>query len=413
MLRESVIAEVAAKQKANVLGRSPGMSRLERLGSTPQGFVSVITGVRRCGKSTLMEQRMRMAPEEAFYLNFESTALAGLELKDAGRIDRVIESTGAKHLFFDEVQQLKGWERYVRTKLDEGFDVTVTGSNASVFTKELGTKLTGRHVDCDLFPFDYGEYLSFVNAQSGAESTKDYLRRGGFPAYLSSGDERLLETLFEDILVRDVVVRHGIREVDALRRLASYLIENISCRLSATRLKQPLSVASAATILNWCGHLSDAYLFDFVPIHSASVKVQLVNPRKVYCIDTGLQHVLSASTAPDNARSFENLVYLSLRRACRDIFYFDEGEGECDFVPVFRKHAGAPVQATVALNDESEEREINGVRAAMRALRQKTGWIVTVSDEDEISFDEGTVRIVPFHKFKPQETLAQHAPIVV
>lgn len=407
MLRESVIAEVAAKQKTNVLGRSPGMPRLERLGNVPPGFASIVTGVRRCGKSTLMEQRMRTAPNEAFYLNFESTALAGIELKDAGRIDRAIDAVGARHLFFDEVQQMKGWERYVRTKLDEGFDVTVTGSNASIFAKELGTKLTGRHVDCELFPFDYGEYLSFVKERAGAEATGEYLRRGGFPSYLASGDERLLETLFEDILVRDVVVRHGIREIDALRRLASYLIENISCRMSATRLKQPLSVSSAATILKWCDHLSDAYLFEFVPIYSASVKVRLVNPRKVYCIDTGLQHVLSASTVPDDARGFENLVYLALRRVCRDVFYFDEGAGECDFVPVLRKRAGDPVQATVALNDESEDREINGVRSAMRSLERKRGWIVTIADEDELSLDEGTVRIVPFHKFKPEETLTK------
>ena len=407
MLRERVIAEVAAKQKAIVLGRSPGLSRLERLGNVPSGFVSIVTGVRRCGKSTLMEQRIRMAPDESFYLNFESTTLAGLELKDAGRIDRAIAAMGAKSLFFDEVQQMKGWERYVRTKLDEGFGVTVTGSNASVFAKELGTKLTGRHVDCDLFPFDYGEYLAFVKARPGAESTMDYLRKGGFPAYLASGDERLLETLFEDILIRDVVVRHGIREIDALRRLASYLIENISCKMSATRLKQPLSISSAATIMNWCTCLSDAYLFEFVPLHSASIKVQLVNPRKVYCIDTGIQHVLSASIAPDDARAFENMVYLALRRVCRDIFYFDDGAGECDFVPVRKKHTGAPIQATVVLNDESEEREINGVRAAMRALRRKTGWIVTVADEDEMLFEEGTVKIVPFHKFRPEETLTK------
>ena len=405
MLRERVIAEVAAKQKANVLGRSPGMSRLERLGKVPSGFASVVTGVRRCGKSTLMEQQMRMVSDQAFYLNFESTALAGLELKDAGRIDHAIDAVGARHLFFDEVQQMKGWERYVRTKLDEGFDVTVTGSNASVFAKELGTKLTGRHVDCELFPFDYGEYLAFVKARKGATATGEYLRRGGFPAYLASDDERLLETLFEDILIRDVVVRHGIREIDALRRLASYLIENISCRMSATRLRQPLAISTAATILKWCDYLSDAYLFDFVPIYSASIKVQMVNPRKVYCVDTGLQHVLSSSTAPDDARAFENLVYLALRRVCRDIAYFDDGSRECDFVPVFRKRAGVPVQATVRMNDENEEREINGLRAAMRSLRRTTGLIVTMADEDELSFDEGMVRIVPFHKFKPAEAL--------
>ena len=405
MLRESVIAEVAGKQKANVMRREGGLSRLARLKPVPHGYVSVVTGVRRCGKSTLMEQLMRMDADKAFYLNLESAALSNLEIKDSVRLDRIIEASSAQTLYFDEIQQLKGWERYVRTKLDEGFDVIVTGSNASVLGKELGTKLTGRHVDCELFPFDYGEYLSFAHERPGEASTRNYLRRGGFPAYLASDDERLLETLFEDILIRDVAVRHGIREIDALRRLAAYLIENISGRLSATRLRQPLGIASAATILKWCEYFSDAYLFDFVPICSPSVRIQMVNPRKVYCVDTGLQHALSATTAPDDARGFENLVYLSLRRICRDIFYFDEGKGECDFVPIHGKRAGTPVQATVELNDETEEREIGGVRQAMHTLKRKVGWVVTVADEDELTFEEGVVRVVPFYKFRPEETL--------
>ena len=405
MLRESVIAEIAGKQKANVLRRSAGLSRLSRLRAVPKGFASIITGVRRCGKSTLMEQRMRTALDEAFYLNLESAALSGLDIKDAGRLDRVIASSGAKTLYFDEIQQLKGWERYVRTKLDEGFDVVVTGSNASVLGKELGTKLTGRHVDCELFPFDYEEYLSFTKEKPGVDSTRNYLRRGGFPAYLTSEDERLLETLFEDVLIRDVAVRHGIREIDALRRLGSYLVDNVGSRMSATRLRQPLGISSAATILKWCDFFTDAYLFDIVPIWSSSVRVRMVNPRKVYCIDTGLQHVLSATAAPDDAWAFENLVYLALRRVCRNIFYFDEGEGECDFVPLVGKRVGMPVQATVELNDESEEREIAGVRHAMCALKRKVGWVVTIDDEDELSFDEGTVRIVPFCKFSPEEVL--------
>ncbi len=407
MLRESVIVEVAAKQKANVLRRPSGLLRLSRLKKAPLGVANIITGVRRCGKSTLMEQQMRIAPDEAFYLNFESTALAGLELKDAVRIDHAIEAAGAKHLFFDEVQQFNGWEQYVRTKLDEGYEVTLTGSNAFVLGKELGTKLTGRHIDCELFPFDYGEYLAFRNVQPGTESTWAYLREGGFPAYLASEDERLLETLFEDILVRDLVVRHGIREVDALRRLASYLIENIACRMSARRLIQPLSISTPATILKWCDYLSSAYLFDFVPLYSSSVKVQMVNPRKIYCIDTGMQHILSAMTSPDEARAFENLVYLALRHVCRDIYYYDDGSGECDFIPVVEKHVMMPVQATVVLNNEDEEREINGVRAAMRSLKRRTGWIVTVADEEELSFDEGLVKIVPFWKFKPENVLTK------
>ncbi len=405
MFRENTIAEIAEKQKALVLGRESGMSRIERLGSAPAGFAQIVTGVRRCGKSTLMEQGMRQVIDEAFYLNFEATSLAGFELKDTIRLDRVIEKSGAKNLFFDEVQQLVGWERYVRTKLDEGFHVVVTGSNASVLGKELGTKLTGRHLDCELYPFDYGEYVKFTHERAGEKSTRNYLRRGGFPAYLSSGDNRLLETLFDDVLIRDVAMRHGVREIDALRRLAAYLIENIGGRMSATRLRQPLSISTATTILKWCDYFSDAYLFDFIPVFSPSVKVQLVNPRKVYCIDTGMQHVLSATVAPDDARGFENLVYLALRRVCRNIQYFDDGNGECDFIPLVGKKIGIPVQASTELNADSEEREIEGVRAAMRATKRKRGVIVTFAEEDEVSFGEGTVSIIPFYKFNPHTVL--------
>lgn len=405
MLRESVIADVAAKQKSNVMRRSAGLSRLGRLKDAPNGFVTIITGVRRCGKSTLMEQRMRTRGDATFYLNFESSALAGLELRDAPRLDRVLAASGAEAVYLDEVQQLDGWERYVRTKLDEGLEVVVTGSNASLLARELGTKLTGRHVDCELYPFDYDEYLAFTRSKRGTDSVRSYLDRGGFPAYLASDDERLLESLFEDILVRDIAVRHGVREVDALRRLAAYLVETVGGRMSASRLRQPLAISSTATILKWCEYLSDAYLFDFVPLFSQSVRVQLANPRKCYCVDTGLQHALSATTAPDEARRFENLVYLALRRNCRTVFYFDEGGGECDFIPLVGKRVGCPVQATFALNDETEEREIGGVREAMRRLGRKLGWIVTLEDEDELRFDEGVVKVVPFHKFKAEEAL--------
>lgn len=399
MVRESVITQISCKQKAGVLKRAGGLARLNLLKDVPQGFVSVITGVRRCGKSTLMEQRMRLAPDEAFYLNFESAALAGIDISDAARLDNAIAAANAKTLYFDEIQQFNGWERYVRTKLDEGFNIVATGSNASILGKELGTKLTGRHIDCELYPFDYEEYLAFTGAKPNAQSTLEYMRRGGFPAFLATGDERLLETLFDDLIVRDVAVRHGVHEIDTLRRLGAYLVENIGARISATRMKQPLAVASATTILKWCDAIANAYLFDFTAKFGYSAKVQMVNPRKVYCIDTGLQHALSASAAPDDARAFENLVYLALRRKYKTIRYFDDSKCECDFIPMSGKRILNPVQATVSLDSESEEREFGGVRAAMRALKCKTGWIVTLDEEDEFHTPEGNVKIVPFHKF--------------
>ncbi|MBQ7252429.1 MAG: ATP-binding protein [Kiritimatiellae bacterium] len=410
MIRESVIAAVAAKQKEHVLARAGGLPRLEKLRAAPAGFAWIISGVRRCGKSTLMEQFLRQAPDEAFYLNLESTALAGLSLEDAGRLDRAIGATGAKTIYLDEVQTLAGWERYVRTKLDEGFRVVATGSNASLLGRELGTKLTGRHVDTELFPFDYGEFLAFTERTPGADATRAYLAAGGFPSYLATDDERILETLFADILERDVALRHAVRDIAGLRRLAAWLVENAGGKMSAQRLRQPLGVASASTLLQWAEHLADAYLFSFLPKFSPSLRVQLVNPRKIYCIDTGLQCALSATNAPDESRLFENLVFLALRRRFRDLAYF-EGDGrECDFVAVAGKRPLDPVQATVALNEDSEEREVTGMRAAMAALGRRRGWIVTVGEEDVLSVPEGEIRIVPFHAFDPA-AIGEAAPV--
>ncbi len=401
MIRESVIAAVAAKQKETILNRNPGLPRLDKLRPAPAGFSLVVTGVRRCGKSTLLEQSLRAAPDGAFYLNLESTALAGLEAEDASRLDAAVAAAGAKTLYLDEVQQWPGWEKYVRTKLDEGMRIFVSGSNASLLGRELGTKLTGRHVDCELFPFDFAEWTRFSGRDPGPEATLEYLRTGGFPAYAATGDERIPETLFSDIIDRDVAIRHSIRDIAALRRLSAWLVENVGCRMSAQRLRQPLGVAAASTIMQWCGFLADAYLFHFVPKFSPSVKVQLANPRKVYCIDTGLQCAISATTAPDQARNFENLVFLALRRKFRDLTYFDSDGHECDFVALRNKRPLDPVQATIELNADSEDREINGARVAMKALGRRRAWIVTVADRDEITTQDGSIHIVPFHAFDP------------
>ena len=163
---------------------------------------------------------------------------------------------------------------------------------------------------------------------------------------------------------------------------------------------KPLGVSNASTVTQWCDWFEDAYLFFFVPKYCDSARAQLVNPRKAYCVDTGLLQVVSTRLVFNDALRFENLVFLALRRKFRELHYFDEG-GECDFVAVRRHAPVLAVQACVELTTGDLDRELCGVRAAMARFGLREGWIVTLDQTDAYEVPEGTVRVVPFHAFAP------------
>ena len=396
MVLENELAAIIARQREIEERKSLGQIRpLDFNDVLLDSHVLDITGVRRCGKSTVMRQRMRGSDAPWFYMNFESPLLTQFEMRDTIRLDSLIDKAGAKCLFFDEVDQLIGWEKYVRQKLDEGFHVCVSGSNASLLEGEIGTKLTGRHVSKELFPFSFREYLAFTGKEPSSDSAADYAHDGGFPRYLQTREEIVLQELFDDIVYRDVIVHNKIRDVSAVRELSAYLVENVGCRFTASKMLRPLNVASASTVTQWCEWLEKAYLFFFVPIFSDSEKSRLLNPKKVYCIDTGLEYAVASRRIPNDGARFENMVYLALRRTCRDISYFDE-EGECDFV-VRRRHAVTDViQACMQLTDESKDREIEGLVKAMESFSLNSGMIVTENQRDTIQVGKHHIEIVPF-----------------
>lgn len=401
MIDEETLQNVAAKQAKIESRRDTGLNRLLPVNeATLDTHALVLTGVRRCGKSTLMAQRLHRNDNDWFYLKFDSPQLVDMELRDSEVLDRVIARSGAKNLYFDEMHELDGWELYVLQKLDEGFRVCVTGSNASLLKGERATKLTGRHISRELFPFSFSEYCEYLGKSHDWTEIDGYLRHGGFPRFLATNDESILFELFDDIMFRDVIAKHGIREMGAVQRLAAYLIENPGCKFSATRMLKPLNIGVAATIINWCDWLEDAYLFFFVPKYSDSVRAQLVNPRKVYSIDTGLVNAVSRRIVFNDALCFENMVFLALRRKYRDIYYFDDG-GECDFVCMEHHVPRVAVQVCVKLTKEDRKREVDGLTAAMRRFSFSEGFIVTRSQHEDIKVDEGVLHVVPFSEFIP------------
>ncbi len=372
---------------------------LERVNDIKPTFANIITGIRRCGKSTLVEQMISASAEHSLYLNFDTTSLFGFDIDDFAVLDLIIKERKPQCLYFDEIQFVKGWELYVRSKLDEGYKVVVTGSNASLLSRELGTKLTGRHINYTLYPFSYMEYVGYKGFVPSEDSYMKYMEEGGFPGYLLSGDKMMYENLFSDILYRDIMARYNIRDEFAIKNLAKFLICNIGNLVSASKLTQAVHIKTSKTILEYFSYLQDAYLFFFVKKFSYSYKSTLLSPRKVYSIDLGLQSAVTLSSTSDSGHRLENSVFLQLKRMGKEVFYYNEDGAECDFVVCDNSTPIQLIQVCEQLNVDNEKRELNGLVAAIKKMNLTDALIITQNQSDVINFGGILINVKPVWKW--------------
>lgn len=399
MIRQEEIALVVDAQRGAFLRQDSGLAR-DALSEIPvaDSFATIITGIRRCGKSTLLLQLLQRDYQDAIYLNFEDIRLSGFEMDDFTRLHREIEKRALKVMFFDEIQIVTGWEKFVNQLLRENYKVFITGSNASMLSVELGTHLTGRHLSMELFPFSYDEFIRFKNIDNEENSILDYLKTGGIPEYVKTGLPDILNTLIDDILIRDIAVRHSVRDVNSLRQLTTFLITNIGNLISANKLTGMFNIKSATTFLEYFSYLKDAYLLEFIPLFHHSLKTQARNPKKIYAMDLGFYTENSISTSDNMGRRLENLIFLHLRRKYKQIFYYKE-KGECDFVVMEKNAVKEAVQVCLSVNNENFEREYNGLLEAMKNLNLKEGTVVTLNQSDTFTKDGLTVRMTPASEF--------------
>jgi predicted AAA+ superfamily ATPase len=360
------------------------------------GFANIIMGIRRCGKSTLMLQLLKKESDQLIYLNFEDIRLVGFDQSDFLRLEQVIKGKHTKILYFDEIQLVDKWEIFAHQLLNEGYQVFITGSNASLLSKELGTHLTGRHLSLELMPFSFNEFLAFHEEKPTSNNLSRYLKVGGMPEYVKYEEPQILMNLINDILFRDIAVRHGIRDVETLKKLTVYLISNIGRLVSANKLTDVFGIKSATTILEYFGYLSDSYLVEFLPIFSYSIKTQNRNPKKVYTLDNGIAETISLSFSEDEGRKLENLVYQHLRRKGLEIYYFKDKK-ECDFVVREKNSITHLIQVCYDLSMNNQQREINGLLEAMSYFDVSRGTIVTFDQKDEFIFDDKTIEVIPAH----------------
>lgn len=363
----------------------------------------VLTGVRRCGKSTLQGQIRRGVKGHALTLNLEDTRLYGMGPEDFPTLLSILETDHPRAaVYLDEVQEVPEWQRLVRALLDAGRRVCLTGSNASLLGREMGAKLTGRHLPHEVYPFSFREFLEFTSQTAGPQPLDDYLMRGGFAAALTAGPEQgpvLLRELLRDVVHRDIVSRHSLRSARPLMTLALHLIAHPGQPLSLQALAKGLSLPSVAHTGRMVEYLQDSWLMLAVPRFSASFKQRVTSPPKYYAVDTGLAGANSPNATPDLGRKLENAVLLTLRRqGSEPTFAAAPHAWECDFVTGERA-----IQCCARLSPENRKRELGGLVAAATlpgGPRRGRELIVITLDQEDALMEQGlAIRVIPAWKW--------------
>lgn len=359
----------------------------------------IVSGMRRVGKSTLLAQMAhRLGPETFYYLNFEDERLIGFQAQDANDLyQMLVEIIGVRKIFIlDEIQNVPGWEHFVRRFMDLGFKFYITGSNASLLSRELGTRLTGRYVPVELFPFSFREFMQFrqinlpdvlrlttLEKASLNSALDDYLQAGGIPDALKYPELPILRTLYDDVLYRDIAARYQLSGVETLRELAFNLISNPAGLVNYNKLKEQYRLGSVNTIRSYVANMENSWLLFTSRLYDYSLKRQQIAPKKMYSIDTGMVNAVGFSFSPNRGKLMENLVFLSLRRTNNEIYYYLTPSGyEVDF---FLPKQQQLIQVTQHLsNPVTRERELRALEDAANALNVRN--LLILSDEGEDDF---------------------------
>lgn len=379
-------------------------------------LIKVITGPHRAGKSVF--SFLLLKEKDFAYLNFDDENL--LKIKNTDEIIKGIFEVYSKprYILFDEIQNLQNWEIFVNKLQRRGYNLVLTGSNARLLSTELATFLTGRHIPIEIFPFNFREFLNAKNFLINEEKIlpettgsilnflEEYLKNGGFPEVVVKEIEAktYLDTLFDAILLKDVVKRYRVRFSQKLYDLAIYLITNFSNEFSYTRLKNILDFNSVNTLQNYLRYLEDAYLVFLLDRFSFKKKEQIKTAKKIYLVDNGFILAKSFQFSSNMGKLMENLVFVELlkrgNRPNETIFYYKtRNQKEVDFVLKKGMKIDSLIQVCCQLDSETENRETKSLIEASEELRCNNLRIITWDREAEKTIKNIKIKFIPLWKW--------------
>ena len=383
--------------------------------------VLLLLGARRTGKSTLVYQIIKnllhnkTPPEAILFINLDEPLFQS-KSKDPMYLTEIIEyylaskkSVTTLYLFIDEIQNHDYWVQTIKILYDtrKNIKIILIGSTSTLLQKEISTRLSGRYFHIIVYPLSIREYISFNRLQKLTTIEKlqyfnDYLEFGAFPRVVLENDkdlkQELLKNYFQTIYLKDIIYPNNMRNNKDVFDLLYFLISNIGKNFSYSNIAKTLDIA-VETVKEYIGCAENSYLIYTLTKYDASVKKQLANPKKIYCLDTGLVNSISFRFSENKGRLIENLVYMSLIKEKKEIYYHKENY-ECDFLIKEGMNIKYAVQVTLSLKDETtRKREIRGLLEAMDAYNLKEGLIITEKEAEIISLDEKKIVIKPIYEW--------------
>jgi len=375
----------------------------------------MITGVRRCGKSTLLKlikNHLKLRNTEVLYINFNDERLVNFSTVDFQKIlDYMQENKYPKNslVLLDEIQETTNWEKWV-DRIKDKHQLIITGSNSKLLNSELSTILTGRTLSIRLYPFSFKEYLVAKNIMIDSwkldteiqttirNELKEYLEIGGFPKRVLTNENSVLVELYENILYKDILSRFGNKQTKNIKEIMQYILSNTSKQVSTRTLSEISKIKNLATIKKILDTLEEAFLIFTLTKYDYSIKKQIQNPKKVYCIDNGIITTNGFRFSENRGQLLENAIFLELKRKGKEIYYHNE-KSECDFVIREGIKITQAIQVCYNLNDENKDREIKGLIGAMEKFKLKDGLIITFDQEDSFIKDKNKIRVIPAWKW--------------
>lgn len=391
----------------------------------------VLTGMRRSGKTWFLYQIMNtlekkgVRKEQILYLNFEDDRLLGCKDNMQVVLDAYFElypqyaKNKEVYFFLDEIHEANHWEKFIRRLLDtEEMQIYLTGSSAKLLSKEIATSLRGRTLVREIFPFNFEEFLDYKKiTHSKLLSSKqksliyhelqNFLHFGGFPESVNmdpSLHRELLQGYLDVVIYRDIIERHNIINIVALKNVFHHCLKNAGAYLSIHKMyailkSQGISV-SKNSLYEYMNYFEDAYCLFSVPLYDFSFTKQSQNPKKVYPVDQGFILACTVKSEFEKAALLECTVFSKLRRNTEEIYYFHTSKGkEVDFL-ISRLGKLELYQVTLSLKEEkTKERELSALRQAMLETNTQEGIIVTLDETDNLDFPEGKIAVISLGDF--------------
>jgi len=390
--------------------------------------IITLIGVRRCGKTSILYNMINKLSSsidktKILFLNFEDERLD----LNVDELDLVLQSFSELYpehsldecyFFFDEIQNISGWEKFVRRVYDTiSKNIYITGSNSKLLSSEIATSLRGRTLSFEVFPLSFSEYLSFKNIEVDLYSSKSlahiknaqerFLRDGAFPETLFLEKAYMNQTLqeyFNVLLYKDLAERYNITNTVALKFFLKRIIASSTKQISINKIFNELKSSGIKigknTLYNFLDYVQNIYLSLSLHRYDKSLVNKELGEKKIYSIDIGLNNATEFKFSDNIGKSLENAVFLQLKRNYTELFYYRDSSSECDFIVHENNSITRAIQVTYDMSNEgTKNREIKGLLKACKNFHLKSGTIITYDTEDEFTQDNIEIKLIPFYKW--------------